>query len=224
MSLHSDNVHLLPLDGYDDFENSANESDDSDSIEVVSNIDEDNDIVDMTKNLVFSSDDEFHDNYENGDHSSLLSDKNNGGFTRDAVTDIHSSFGRTISGGFAPVAVNNNLSSFDVADPESDIDASDNELNEYYLLNMSIPTSTSTCHSSSITNKNITAGVDKIQKNVKRKRRQWTIEKKLEVVRTFKLNQNKHQTASQHGCSRAQLRNWLEMEVKLINLSKEKKG
>ena len=40
MSSNNDNIHLLPLDNYNDSENSSSESDDNDSVEVVSNIEE----------------------------------------------------------------------------------------------------------------------------------------------------------------------------------------
>jgi hypothetical protein len=40
MSMDGNDIHLLPLDGYNDFENSSNESEENDSIEVVSNVDE----------------------------------------------------------------------------------------------------------------------------------------------------------------------------------------
>ncbi|CAF1514055.1 unnamed protein product [Rotaria sordida] len=59
MSMNDGEVHLLPLIDNNDFDNSSSESEDDDSIEVVSNVDEEeNKIIDMTKYLTFSSDDE----------------------------------------------------------------------------------------------------------------------------------------------------------------------
>jgi hypothetical protein len=223
MSMEDDDIHLLPLDGYNDFENSSNESEDNDSIEVVSNVDEEeNDIVDMTKSLVFSSDDELQDNDDGDDHCSSFDDKNNRGFTRGAVDHIRPSFNDTNDHGFTLGAVRNNLSSFDDVCSESDLDASNDDPFEYYPLNVSVPSSSS--HLSSTTTNDIASGGDKIGKRLKRKRRQWSVEEKLEVLTTFKLNQNKHRTAAQHGCTTAQLRNWLASEMKLTSISKEKKG
>ena len=239
MSMDDDNIHLLPLNGYDDFENSSNESDDDGSIEVVSNVDEEeNDIVDMTKGLVFSSSDEFQVNDDGDDDCSPFGDKNTGGFTCGAVDHIRASFGGKNTGGFTCGAVDGISSSFnDVNDcgvtlgaanntpPSFDdaySDTSDDGPPEYYPLNVSVPISSS--HSPSTTTNDITSGGVKTGKSSKRKRRQWSVEEKLEVLTTFKSNKNKHQTAAQHGCTRAQLRNWLANEVKLINISKEKKG
>jgi hypothetical protein len=243
MSMEDDEIHLLPLDGYNDFENSSNESEDNDSIEVVSNVDEEeNNIVDMTKSLVFSSGDELQDNDGGDDHCSSFDDKNNRGFTCGAVDHIRASFGDknsrgftrgaidhirpsfndTNDHGFTLGAVRNNLSSFDDVCSESDLDVSNDDPFEYYPLNVSVPSLSS--HLSLITTNDIASGGDKIGKRSKRKRRQWSVEEKLEVLTTFKLNQNKHRTAAQHGCTTAQLRNWLASEMKLTSISKEKKG
>ena len=52
-------LHLLPLIDNNDFNNSSSQSEDDDSIEVVSNVDvEENQIIDMTKYLTFNSDGE----------------------------------------------------------------------------------------------------------------------------------------------------------------------
>jgi hypothetical protein len=40
MSMDGDDIYLFPLDGYNDSENSSDESDDNDSVEVVSNVDD----------------------------------------------------------------------------------------------------------------------------------------------------------------------------------------
>ncbi|UJR12334.1 hypothetical protein I4U23_016511 [Adineta vaga] len=60
MSADHNNKHSMSLVDYVDSDNSTNDSnDDNDSIEVVSSYDEkENDLIDMTKNLVFSSDDD----------------------------------------------------------------------------------------------------------------------------------------------------------------------
>ncbi|CAF1468474.1 unnamed protein product [Rotaria sordida] len=72
MSMSDDNIHLLPLDDCTDSDNSSNESEDNNSIEVVSNIDEvENQIVDMTKYLAFSCDEELEIN-NNNTHSTTL--------------------------------------------------------------------------------------------------------------------------------------------------------
>jgi hypothetical protein len=222
MAMDGDDIHLLPLDGYNDFENSSDESDDNDSIEVVSNVDEkENNIVDMTKNLVFSSDDELENNDGEDRYSSFVNKKNRG-FTHGAVNNIRASFGEKNNPGFTLGAVNNHLPSFNDDCLESDLDASDDNPLEYYPLNASLPSSSS--HSLSITTNKISPGGDKIGKSSKRKRRPWSVEEKLEILTTLKLNKNKNQTALEHGCTPAQLRNWLANEVKLISISNEKKG
>jgi hypothetical protein len=219
MSMDGDDIHLFPLVGYNDSENSSDESDNNDSIEVVSNVDEEeNNIVDMTKNLVFSSDDEIQNGNGDDDHDSSVDNKKNHDFTRSAVHNIRSSFNDINGHGFTlGGATNNNISSFDDDYSESDLDAPDDD-----QLNVSVPSTSS--YSSSITTNDIVSSDDKIKKQKKRKRRQWSVEEKLEILTTFKLNQSKHRTASQHGCTTSQLRNWLATESKLISVSKEKKG
>jgi hypothetical protein len=62
----------------------------NDLIEVVSSVDEEeNDIIDMTKNLVFNSDDDLQSN-DGDDHHSSFGDKNNRGFIRGAVNNVSS--------------------------------------------------------------------------------------------------------------------------------------
>ncbi|CAF2118762.1 unnamed protein product [Rotaria magnacalcarata] len=70
-------VHLLPLIDNNDFDNSSSESEDDDSIEVVSNVDEEeNKIIDMTKYLTFSSDDESEmDDNDAEDRIDVVADK-----------------------------------------------------------------------------------------------------------------------------------------------------
>ena len=67
-------LHLLPLIDNNDFNNSSSESEDDDSIEVVSNVDvEENQIIDMTKYLTSHSDDESEID-DNVNHITLLDD------------------------------------------------------------------------------------------------------------------------------------------------------
>ncbi|CAF2125352.1 unnamed protein product, partial [Rotaria magnacalcarata] len=70
-------VHLLPLIDNNDFDNSSSESEDDDSIEVVSNVgEEENKIIDMTKYLTFSSDDESEmDDNDTEDRIDIVVDK-----------------------------------------------------------------------------------------------------------------------------------------------------
>ena len=197
IAMDGDDVHLFSLNGYAGFEDSSDEQENDDSIEVVSELDEGNDIIHMTKNLVFSSDEESQHN-DADDHHSSLGDEHNRAF--------------------APVPIDINLSSFD-----NDCSVLNDDQVEYSPL--VVPVSSSSSHSSSITTSDdVPSGSDKIGGSVKHKRRQWSIEEKLKILTVFKLNKNKNRTAAQHGCTTAQLRNWLANEAKLINLSKEKKG
>jgi hypothetical protein len=192
MSENSDNIHLLPLDNYNDFENSSSESEDNDSIEIVSNVDEEeNDIVDVTKQLAFSSDDESDFDGDGNNCSSL-----------DGIVS--------------------HCSLLDDVCFKSNIDASDDDPVEYSPLNVSVPSSSS--HSQLVVPDTVASSNNKIETTSKRKRRQWSVAEKLSALATFKLNQSKHRTAVEHGCTTAQLRKWVKDEVKLINISKEKKG
>jgi len=65
---------------------------------------------------------------------------------------------------------------------------------------------------------------NQIEGTPKRKRRQWSVGEKLDAIARFKSNQSKHRTAVESGCTTAQLRKWLNDEVKLTNIFKEKKG
>jgi hypothetical protein len=63
MSMNGDDIHLFHRNDYNDFESSLDELEGNDSIEVVSNVDEEeNNSADMTRNLVFSYDDELQNN------------------------------------------------------------------------------------------------------------------------------------------------------------------
>jgi hypothetical protein len=65
---------------------------------------------------------------------------------------------------------------------------------------------------------------DTQEKSMKRKRRQWTIKEKLRAVALFDKIQSKHETAKREGCTRSQLRNWIENKENLINVCKKKRG
>jgi hypothetical protein len=63
MSMNGDDIRLFHRNDYNDFESSSDELEGNDSIEIVSYVDEEeNNIVDMTRNLIFSSDDELQNN------------------------------------------------------------------------------------------------------------------------------------------------------------------
>ncbi|CAF4532548.1 unnamed protein product, partial [Rotaria sp. Silwood2] len=84
MSTNDDNVDLLSLNDYNDFENSSNASED-DSIEVASNVDEqENKIIDMTTYLELnsSSDDALEMNGDDN-YSSVLTVDNKRSFFDD---------------------------------------------------------------------------------------------------------------------------------------------
>lgn len=180
IAVGGDDKHLFSLRGYAGFEDSSDEQENGDTIEVVSELDEENDIVDMTKNLVFSSEEELQGN-DADDHYSSFGDENNRGFAR--------------------IPVDVNLSLFDNDCSASVVDASDDDSVEYSPLAVPVPSSSS--HSSSITtNGDVPSDGDKVEKSVKRKRRQWSVEEKLDILTVFKLNKNKNRTAVQNQAIR----------------------
>ena len=61
-------------------------------------------------------------------------------------------------------------------------------------------------------------------KGAKRKRRQWTVKEKLEIIASFEKCKNKRQTANKENCTPAQLRKWIKEKDKLVNLHRSKKG
>ncbi|CAF4738728.1 unnamed protein product [Rotaria sp. Silwood2] len=61
------------------------------------------------------------------------------------------------------------------------------------------------------------------EKSIKRKRRQWSIKEKLDVIALFDKNQSKRKTAREEGCTTAQLRNWLKNKENLLEMYKKKK-
>lgn len=61
-------------------------------------------------------------------------------------------------------------------------------------------------------------------KSTKRKRRQWSVKEKLDTIFSFQENENKRKTAKEHGCSTAQLRQWIKNKEDLLKLYQAKKG
>lgn len=236
MSMDTDNIHLLPIGEYDNSDGSSPESDDEDSIEIVSEADEEeNHIIDMTKNLAFSSDDELEtytaaDEYLSGDINnrglelgandnirSPFKNINNYAYTRDVADNVRPSLNDISGRGYTLSTANHVRSSFEKDYSKSNIDLPDNGLCEYNTLDLPA-SSASSCLSSTTTNGNANV------RELKRKRYSWSIEQKLEAISIYKLNKNKRKTANECGCTAAQLRKWLVNEDKLISLSKEKKG
>lgn len=58
----------------------------------------------------------------------------------------------------------------------------------------------------------------------KRKRRQWTVNEKLNANTCFEKNNSKRQTAEDIGCATKQLRMWIQNKDKLLKLASQKKG
>ena len=58
----------------------------------------------------------------------------------------------------------------------------------------------------------------------KRKRRQWTVNEKLNAIAFFEKNNNKRQTANDVGCATKQLRLWIQNKDKLLKLTSQKKS
>lgn len=232
MSTSDDKIHLLPLDGCYDYENSSNESDDS--IEVVSNVDEEeNHIIDMTKYLTFSdsSADETETNGDDNhclplhvinDNRSLLGDTNNHCSPFDVVVNRRPSLAVNSNNCCSPEDIDNHCCTLDDACFKSNSDASDDEPSEYHPLNASATSSSS--DPPLMTVDTIPSSSSRIEQTRKRKRRQWSLSEKLSAIATLKLNGSKHRTAFEHGCTTAQLRKWLKNEVEIIDISKEKKG
>ncbi|CAF1539708.1 unnamed protein product, partial [Adineta ricciae] len=153
--------------------------DDQNSIEVVSNYDEkDNDLIDMTKNLMFTSDGDSDSNSDSGFDGKPI----NGIGGEDA--NIRST--RTIIDIHHVVPIDNEI------------------------------------HSSSKSDHSNISNIRKNTKDLKRKRRCWSVEKKLEILHELKSNRNKRGTASANDCSPAQLRKWLLNENKLVAILKSK--
>ncbi|CAF1687246.1 unnamed protein product, partial [Adineta ricciae] len=85
----------MSLVDYMDSDNSANDSnDDNDSIEVVSTYDDkENDLIDMTQNLMFTSDDESDTHGDlDFDSKSVTDHKDNHAFLHGGVRNIRSTF------------------------------------------------------------------------------------------------------------------------------------
>lgn len=206
--MNDDDIHLLPIDGYHAFKHSSDESDDDVLIEVVSNIDEqENDIVDMAQCLAFSSDDELQNDHIVDHFLRSPNDKNNLKSIRDANDhEVEHNF------------VNNSCS----LSGDNMESSSDEETFEINPANVSLPFSSSQVSSSK--NTLVLSNSVEVKKDLKQKRRRWSIEEKLRIINIFESNKNKLKTATEFGCTTAQLRSWLSINQKLINLSKEKNG
>ncbi|CAF1213314.1 unnamed protein product [Rotaria sordida] len=199
MSMNDGEVHLLPLIDNNDFDNSSSESEDDDSIEVVSNVDEEeNKIIDMTKYLTFSSDDESEID-DNANDITLLDNH-----------IIHCSNINDRTRSSAP----------DGTCLDSGSDVSDDDVNEHHPSNECATNSTS--YSLPVVT-DVSGSKNDTKKTSKRKRRQWSIVEKLNAINTFKSNGSKHRTAVEHGCTTAQLRKWLNCENELLNIVKSRK-
>ncbi|CAM4847308.1 unnamed protein product [Rotaria magnacalcarata] len=193
-------VHLLPLIDNNDFDNSSSESKDDNSIEVVSNVDEEeNKIIDMTKYLTFSSEDESE--IDDNDHDVILLDNH--------VVQYCNTNDRIQSSAPDGTCLN------------SCSDVSDDDVNENHLSNKC--TTNSTSYSLPVA-----TGVNRFnndtKKTSKRKRRQWSIFEKFYAINAFKSNGSKHRIGVEQCCTIAQLRKWLKCENKLVNIVKSKKG
>ena len=174
MSIDYNNTYSMPLVDYIDSDN------DQDSIEVVSNYDEkDNDLIETTRNLMFTSDDD----------SDVDSDLDFDG------KPINTSGGE-----------------------DANIRSTNTIIDNHHAAPIDKET-----HSSSKAQHSNISNVRKNTKDLKRKRRCWSVEKKLEILQELKSNQNKRGTASSNDCSPAQLRKWLLNENKLVAILKLKK-
>lgn len=223
MCTNDDNIHLLPIVGYDDSEESSDVSEHNDSLEIISVVDEDeNETIDTTKELLYTSLDQLQINGGHNDYSLRDSDADNHDFRRGAVENIRSSFNDVTNYDIPTSVINNHRRTLDDSSSESDLDASNHHPIEQHPSNSH--TQSSLSYSSSTTTNDILSNVDPVEKKSKRKRRSWSVVEKMEAIAKFRLNQNKSLTSMELGCTPAQLRNWLKNEQKLADLAKMKKG
>ncbi|CAF3652024.1 unnamed protein product [Rotaria sp. Silwood1] len=188
MSMNDGEVHLLPLIDNNDFDSSSSETEDDDSIEVLSNVDEEeNKIIDMTKYSTFSSDDESE--IDNNANDIILIDNH--------VVQCCNTNDRIQS------------SALDGTCLDSGSDVSDDDVNENHLSNEC--TTNSTSYSLPVAT-DVNGFNNDTKKTSKHKPRQRSIVEKLNAINTFKSNGSKHRTAVKHGCTTAQLRKWLKCE------------
>lgn len=238
MSIDGNDIHLLPLGNDCSSEDSSNNSDD-DSIEVVSNVDEEeNTMIDMTKYLTFASSSEDEIEIDGDDHrcSSVNVIDNNHHSTLDIVVNHCSTSNISINNNNDSLSVDNNNnnhhlldvidnnrhSASDVARSKSNPDTSDDDddLFVYHPLDIS---HTSLSRDSRFSTEAVASSNNANKQTIKRKRRQWSVSEKLDAIAVFKINQNKRETARDKGCTTAQLRKWLKNEEELFKISKEKK-
>ena len=209
MSTDHNNTYSMSLVDYIDSD------DDQDSIEVVSNYDEEeNDLIDMTKDLVFTSDDD----------SNIESDSD---FDGKPINDHGGEGDRGVRYGGEGANIrstSNNIVNHHAAPIDKEIHSTPKDTStrsKYDEANASHPSIQSI---SSKTQHNNISTCHKNLKDLKRKRRCWSVAEKLEVLQQLKSNQNKRGTASSNNCSPAQLRKWLENENKLVAILKSKNG
>ncbi|CAF4975793.1 unnamed protein product [Rotaria sp. Silwood1] len=188
MSMNDGEVHLLPLIDNNDLDSSSSESEDDDSIEVLSNVDEEeNKIIDITKYLTFSSNDESE--IDNNANDIILIDNH--------VVQCCNTNDRIQS------------SALDGTCLDSGSDVSDDDVNENHLSNEC--TTNSTSYSLPVAT-DVNGFNNDTKKTSKHKPRQWSIIEKLNPINTFKSNGSKHRTTVKHGCTTAQLRKWFKCE------------
>ncbi|CAF4845389.1 unnamed protein product, partial [Rotaria sp. Silwood2] len=162
MSMNDAEVHRLSLIDNHDFDNSSSESEDDDSMEVVSNTDEEEkQIIDMTKYLTFSSNDESE--IDDNANDIILLDNH--------VVQCCNTNDRIQS------------SASDGTCLDSGSDVSDDDVNENHLSNEC--TTNSTSYSLPVA-----TDVNGFNNDMKKtsKRRQWSIFEKLNAINTFKSN------------------------------------
>jgi len=219
MSTDHNNPYSMSLVDYID------SGDDQDSIEVVSNYDEkENDLIDMTKNLVFTSDDDSNIDSDSDFDGKPIND-HGGEDDRGARYGGEGDRGVRYGGESANIRstfniiVNHHAAPIDKEIHSSPKDTSTRSKSDE--ANASHPSIQSIL--SKAQHNNISNGHKNV-KDLKRKRRCWLVEEKLEILQELKLNQNKRGTASSNDCSPAQLRKWLANENKLVAILKSKNG
>jgi hypothetical protein len=229
MSTDHNNTYSMSLVDYIDSD------DDQDFIEVVSNYDEkENDLIDLTKNLVFTSDDDsntdsdsvfdgkpINDHGGEGDRGARYGGEGDRGARYGGEGDRGARYGGEDANirSTSNVIVNHHAAPIDKEIHSSPKNTSTRS--ESDEANASHPSTQPI--SSKAQHNNISNG----HKNVKvskRKRRCWLVEEKLEILQALKSNQNKRGTASSNDCSPAQLRKWLANENKLVAILKSKNG
>lgn len=199
MSTDHNNTYSISLVDYID------SGDDQDSIEVVSNYDEEeNDLIDTTKDLVFTSDDDSNIESDSDVDGKPISDHGGEG------ANIRSTSNNIVNHHAAPIDKEIHSSPKDTSTRSKYDEANASHPSIQSISSKTQHNNISTCH------KNL--------KDLKRKRRCWSVAEKLEVLQQLKSNQNKRGTASSNNCSPAQIRKWLKNENKLLAILKSKNG